>query len=83
MRRTLFPEPGSSGKSVLYFVLSRHLLPLAMPRVTGVKLPSSVYFGFRRADEQKFQFLPFVIFPLFWTYVLNRGIVARSVRFPL
>jgi len=57
-RRTLFPEPGSSGKGVLYFVLPRHHFPLVMPRVMGVKLPFPVYFGFRRADEQKFQFLP-------------------------
>ena len=34
MQRTLFPEPDSSGKSVLYFVLDRHLFPLLMPRLT-------------------------------------------------
>ena len=50
----LFPEPGSSGKGVLYFVLPRHLFPLVMPRVMGVKLPFLVQVGFRRADEQQF-----------------------------
>src|SRR5579863_1829447 len=55
---TLFPEPGSSGKSVLYFVFPHNLFPLVAPRGTVVKLPFLVYFVFRCADEQKFQFLP-------------------------
>ena len=55
---TLFPEPGSSGKSVLYFVLPRHPFPLVTPRVAVVNLPFSVHFESRCADERKFQFLP-------------------------
>ena len=35
---TLFPEPGSSGKSVLYFALPRHFFLLVTPHLRVVKL---------------------------------------------
>jgi len=57
-QRTLFPEPGSSGNSVLYFVLRRQLFPLVTPCVAVVKLPFIEYSEFRCADERKLQLLP-------------------------